>query len=199
MQERNYHTLAKAIKELPAHEPPVALWERIDSELELQEGIQRLPEYQPPAMIWEAIEKELDTRHTVSKVKKLNPRRAYWAAAASVAVLLVAAIYLWPDFQRSEDIAYDSAVIEGAFAFQENWDEDDQMLQLAVEQYRKDPLAQQNEDYKQHLQEWKELNEAKAEIKSMMARYGKDSRLIRQLGSIERERTAVVKEMVVQI
>jgi len=199
MQEHNHATLAKAIKELPAYAPPVSVWDRIEPELDLQEGIQNLPEHSPPAMVWEAIATELETQDTVSKVKQLNPRRAYWAAAASVAVLLVAALYLWPNFQKGENIVYESTVVEGTFVFQANWDEDDQMLHLAVEQYRNDPLAQQNEDYDQYLKEWEELNAAKAEIKTMMERYGKDSRLVRQLGSIERERTEVVKEMVVQI
>jgi hypothetical protein len=197
MQEKNHTTLANAIKRLPVHEVPPEVWDQIEQEMDMQQAIQQLPSHTPPAAIWDSIEAELQSTPTV---RQLRPRRrGYWAAAAGIALLITASVFIWKNQSDGDRIVYEASIVQGTFAYEENWDEDDKILNLAVEEFRKDPLAKADSDYERLLTEWEELNEAKAEVKAMMAKYGEDGQLIKQMGSIERSRSEVVKAMAVHI
>jgi hypothetical protein len=198
MQEKNRQYLETAINQLPVYEPDEAVWSNIAHELEVQEAIPQLPSYAPPVEVWETIHAQLESeaQEKTGRIRQLRPR---WAAAASVAVLIIAGLWLWPKNQSGDQFTYEATTVEAVFVTQNDWDTDEEALQMVVQTYRNDPLARQNDQYDAMLSEWEELNSAKEEIKAMMDQYGHDSRLVRQLGSIERDRSAVVKEMAIQI
>lgn len=197
MQEQNRETLIKAIKELPVHEPGPAVWDRITGELDLQESIQQLPQYAPPSAIWENIEAELDSA-PAKQAKRITLYRKL-SVAASVAILLVAGFWLLPKENASETVSYEIAMAEEVFKYENDWDGDESSLIVAVNAFKGDPVAQQDDNYNTLLAEWDELNEAKKEIKEMMDKYGHDSQFVRQLGAIERGRAAVAKQMAINI
>lgn len=198
MQEQNRQYLEAAIKQLPIYEPDEAIWGNIAHELDVQKAIPQLPSYEPPSGVWSNINTQLesDVQKKTGVVRRLRP---YLAVAASVAVLIIAGLSLWPKLSQGDEFTYESSVVEAVFVAQNDWDADDEALSRAVQTYRNDPLAKQNPQYEDMLEEWEELNSAKEEIKAMMEQYGQDSRLVRQLSTIERDRSAVVKEMAVQI
>ena len=196
MQEQNRETLTKAIRELPVYEPGPLIWERITGELDLQESIQQLPQYAPPAAVWENIEANLTA--PVKEAKHISLYRKL-SVAASIAILLAAGFWLYSKDNTSEAISYDVAMTEGTFKYENDWDGDESSLIVAVNAFKSDPVAQQDDNYNTLLAEWDELNEAKKEIKEMMDKYGHDSQFIRQLGSIERDRAAVAKQMAINI
>lgn len=198
MQELNHKTLRDAIQALPLYEPGEQAWASISSELDLKDAIQALPEYAPPAEIWSNIENEIPA--TRVHRKRLKPLRIYIAAAASIALLVIAGLFTFNTNQnRNEAITYHKSIIEGQWVHENDWDEDDPDLLAVVSMFAKDPVAKQASSYQDLLSEWEELNTAKAEIKEMMKKYGQDEQLISALGKIERNRSAIVKEMAIQI
>jgi hypothetical protein len=198
MQELNRKALTDAIQQLPHYEPEEQVWNGISSELDLKDAVQALPQYAPPAGLWSSIEEEIST--PAVERKRLPPLRIYIAAAASVALLITAGLFLM-DTQKgsNEAITYHKSVVEGQWAYENSWDSDEQDLMAVVYMFKKDPVARQANTYQELLDEWAELNEAKAEIREMMKKYGQDEQLISALGKIERNRSAVVKEMAIQI
>lgn len=205
-KEQNQEVLKAAIRQLPAYRPPDAVWAGIDAALgrmereqPLQEALAQLPVYAPPESLWESIQAELpDTIN--QRAPRLRP--ITWASAAAAAIALFATAYfLWPspDSPLNVSYAYETTTDSSPTLFENDWDEDEPALQMAVEQFSRDPVARQDPDYQSILVEWKELNEAKAEVVEIMERYGKDGRLIRQLSEIERERSTLAKQMVSQI
>ena len=197
MQEQNRETLTKSIKELPVYEPGLLIWERISGELNLQESIHQLPLYAPPTAVWENIEASLDT--TPAKQAKQISLYRKLSIAASIAVLLVAGFWLFSKDNTSEVISYEVATTKEVFEYENDWDGDESSLVIAVNTFKGDPVAQQDDSYNILLAEWDELNEAKKEITAMMDKYGHDSQFIRQLGAIERDRAAVAKQMAINI
>ena len=198
MQELNRKTLTDAIQQLPQYEAGEHVWGRISSELDLKDAIHTLPQYAPPAEVWAGIENGIMA--TPSKRRRLRPLRIYVSAAASVALLIIAGLFIYNTNQTgNEAITYHKTIIEGQFVYENDWDEDDADLVAVVYMFKKDPVAKQASSYEGLLNEWEELNTAKAEIKEMMKKYGQDEQLISELGKIERNRSAIVKEMAIQI
>ena len=99
----------------------------------------------------------------------------------------------WFVFYPSEDAGLQAVYtyeIENNHGLVENdWDEDEDALKTVVEQFSRDPLTKRQDQYNDILEDWRNRREAKAEIREMMDRYGKDARLVRQMG---RDRTGTV-------
>jgi len=193
--------LQNALQQLPNYQPPKAVWDNIEQSLEseaaLKAGLQQLPEYEPPAKVWEAIAQKLP-REEVRPIVKM---RTWMARAAAIAALIVGTWYFWPRDYAAIQAAYTHQTTQAGSAWTAtmDWSTDEAAIQQAVSTYKQDPLAQNQDNYEQLLEEWEELNEAKAEIADIMDRYGKDARLIRQMGEIERERSSVLRKMVREI
>lgn len=204
MNSREYgrDTLKEAIRQLPAYAPPPSVWGGIEAELEareleqpLREAIAQLPAYQPPEKVWLSIQAGLQP----SEARR--PRRLRYlaraSAAAAAAVLLIAAFFLWLDFDGRLAVSYahTSAPAPATGLYEADWNADETAMGRLIAEFSQDPLAMQSPEHQSLLDEWRELNEARAEVLSFMERYGRDGRLIRQLGEIERERSALAREM----
>lgn len=204
--EANHETLEEAVRQLPSYAPPPEVWANIEQALEimtlerpLHEAIGQLPAYRPPAHLWAAIEAGLaaEPAHRPGRMRALR-----WASAAAAAtVLLLTAYFLvpTPDSQLKLSYIRETADAPAQGLYHNDWDADEASLQQLAEQYSKDPVAKQQPEYSSILAEWQDLNDAKAEVVSFMERYGKDGQIIRQLAEIERERSALARQMAIQI
>ncbi|MCB0582808.1 MAG: hypothetical protein KDD10_26250 [Phaeodactylibacter sp.] len=196
--EHNRKTLEEALGRLPSYRPPESLWGRIESELAREENekplrhaLEQLPAYSPPPSVWETVEAGLDRGERQPRIRRL----AWLAAAASVAALVAWAVFYLPAEPGIKPVyTYETEeVAPGMFA--NNWDADEAALRAVVEQFARDPWAKTHNQHGRMLEDWQELEEARAEVKEIMELYGKDARLVRQMGEIERERSRLVKAM----
>ena len=204
--EYNRNTLKEALGRLPQYQPPGNLWGQIEAELAreekeqvLKDALHRLPSYAPPPTIWEAVEAGLE-KEQERQAPRFRLRRLIWPAAAAS----IAALVAWFVFYPSEDAGLQAVYtyeIEKTTPglFDNDWDTDEDALETVVEQFSRDPLAKRQDQYKDILEDWRELQEAKAEIREMMEMYGKDARLVRQMGEIERERSKLARAMATAI
>lgn len=201
MNELNYQTLRNAIERLPTFAPPREVWDAVDrtltSEETLENAIEQLPTYAPPAFVWERVEAELNKP---AKIRRLRP--VWLSAAAAALVVLTLGTYFW--------LTQDSASVEQVqvvFAEAEqpvnilkiDWDEDESVMKEVVDAFAQKASFVQEPENQSLLSEWEELNEAKAEIKTMLTKYGNDADLVRTIAEIERQRSAIVKQMAMEI
>lgn len=204
--EHNRHTLRDALKQLPQYDPPEQSWRQIAAKLDkeereatLKDALGRLPSYSPPSKVWEAIEGGLKQTEK-ARPHRFRLHRLFLPAAAAGIAVLTAWFLLRPTGEQGMKTTYAFEVIRANTALLENdWDEDEKAMQAVVEQFRGDPFAQRQEQYSRLLEEWRELEEARAEVKAIMKLYGKDARLIRQVGEIERERSRLARAMAMAI
>ena len=203
MKELNRNTLQRAIRELPQYTPGEAVWASLEQALEaeqseaaLQEAIHKLPTYAPKDDLWGRIEQAL----AQPARKPLYVRRRVQLASAAVLAGAVLALVVWLNMPNDpgvqEQITY--AQTAQAQSPKADWDADDALIANVAQAYaqRASFLQTNGRDL---LSELEELNEAKAEIKAMMQRYGRDAQLIEHIIEIERERTQVVKQMAQEI
>ena len=197
--------LISRLSELPAYDPPAAVWSRIDQSLQssggeapLQKQLQQLPAYDPPAEVWENIERALPTEHT----GRIVPIRTWLARAAAVIALAVGTWYFWPSDYPAPQATYGHSTETAGLVWNtaaSDWADEEAAIAYAVEQFRNDPLARSSDRYNNLMDEWKELNEAKAEIAEIMELYGEDAQLVRQMSQIERARSSLIRRMVREI
>lgn len=227
MALRKPHTLQEALGRLPSHEPPAALWPAIAQALEqqaadtvLREALQALPQHKPPPAVWQ----EINWRQALAQLPQHEPPASVWAniagsleqpqratgrliklgwlARAAAAVLLAASIWwAWPSSGEAAAISYaaSSEAADEAIDKPIDWNADSEVMEEAVALFRKDPLAKTLPVYTDWLSAWEELAGAQQEVTEMMQRYGRDARLLRQLGKIERERSALLRQMIAKI
>ena len=119
------------------------------------------------------------------------------AAVAAVLVLLLAGA--WWQFGQTEKVqlAFSQEMTSEAQLI-EDWDQDEaeieSVMQLAANSPMENPL-----DFERLKQDLEELNAAKAELLQLMEAYGKDPKVMREIGEIERQRSAVIKQVVTLI
>jgi hypothetical protein len=201
MEEHNYQTLRNAIDRMPTHEPGTSVWDAIDrrltSEETLDHAIAQLPNYAPPAAVWERIAEDLQKP---AKVRRLRP--AWIGAAAAAVVVFTVGAYLWntqtPEPVEKVQVVY-AETQKPTNAIKTDWDEDDAVMQEVVEAFAQKASYIKEADDQSLLSEWEELKNAKSEIKTMLAKYGNDADLIRTIAEIERQRSALVKQMATEI
>lgn len=205
--ENQEQRLKEALQQLPQYQPAGSLWKNIAAELErkekekllLRDALKRLPDYTPPAKVWQGIETALLTE---AAPRPSLRRFIAWAGSAAAALALLFAIYhLRPSQDEGLQIAY-SHQTESALSptlYQADWDEDEAALQEVAARFVKAPVAQEHPQYELLREEWEELDDAKREVLEFMKRYGNDGALIRQLAAIERERSALARQMATQI
>lgn len=201
VDEQNQETLRNAINRLPTYEPGTSVWDAIDrrltSEETLDHAIAQLPKYTPPAMVWERIAEDLEKPATV---RRLRP--AWIGAAAAAVVLFTVGIYFWnteePAPIETVQVVY-TETEQPENALTADWDDDDTEMQEVVEAFAQKASFVKEADDQSLLSEWEELKSAKAEIKTMLAKYGNDAELVRTIAEIERQRSTIVKKMATEI
>lgn len=200
MEESREKNLKDALRQLPQYRAPEFIWDRIEQHLEqegyLHQAIAELPGYTAPDGLWNRIEGELNKG---GKIRRLSSWS--WSVAAGIAIVVTAAIglYQWNHIQGNVSYAYSE---EKAVPLNSprDWDDaeaDVQEVQNLFAHFCK--YQSQNEEDCALERELKELNDAKTELKDVMAKYGEDSDLIRELSELELDRNRVVKAMVDKI
>lgn len=198
-EEQNYQTLRNAIQQLPDYEPSIAVWEVIDQRLKSEEtldnALAQLTTYAPPTAVWERISEDLEKPATVRRL------RLVWIGAAAAAVLVVSAgTYFWntqtPEPVETLQVVYQE-VEQPSNIVKADWDDDEADIDFVAKAYAQRVAFLQKDD--SLLSELEELNQAKLEIKTMLAKYGNDANLIRTIADIERQRSAIVKQMATEI
>ncbi len=199
--DKNKHTLEGAIQNLPQYQPPTALWDQIadgleenQQDLQWRSKIQELPKYEAPAFLWDKIAEELPPEVAVPEKGKIIRFLPRIAAAASVLLLL--AIGFW--WQSRDTATIELAItqeIVPEVQWTEDWDQDDEQIESVMQLAANSPL-EDPEDFQRLKADLEELNTARAELLELMQAYGKDPKVIREIGEIERQRSAVVKQVV---
>ncbi|MEQ8704587.1 MAG: hypothetical protein RIC19_11750 [Phaeodactylibacter sp.] len=194
--------LQEALDALPAYAPPFQNWMHIADALDadaaeqpLREALSELPQYAPPEYVWAGISRELRPSARRIALKMM-------ARVAAAIALLIGLWWAWPQEDAEPahtSYAYARETIDGAFGHEADWGQADQLMQRAVQTFRRDPVARQLPTYELLLSEWADLQAAQEEISDMMDRYGKDAQLIRQMSKIEKERSGLIREMIAQI
>lgn len=192
--------LHQAIAELPVYVAPNGVWNRLEQHLEqegfLHQAIAALPVYTAPDQLWNSIESELNKG---TKIRRLSSWG--WSVAAGIAIVVTAALGLYQWEQTRSHISYTYSEEKIApLNSPQDWDAaeaDVQEVQALFANFCK-YQSQQEEDCALE-RELQELNEAKAELKDVMARFGEDPDLIRELSDLEQDRSRIVKAMVEKI
>ncbi|TXB61808.1 hypothetical protein [Phaeodactylibacter luteus] len=203
-RQKEEQPLRQALAALPKYEPGAENWDAIAERLgqspqgiAFRTALSGLPVYTPPESAWEDIEQRLGP---TGKRRRLWPK--ILQAAAATAALLAALWAVWPATGESGlKVAYEygASALDPSLMGSSPPAAEAEGVQAVVVAFREDPVAQRHPEYQRTLQEWKELSAAHEEIKSIMARYGQDPALIRQIGEIERERAGLIQKMVREI
>lgn len=193
MQEQNKHLLQQALGQLPAYEPPMGIWEEIQTALDtdqmLQSQLPTLPAYTPPDAVWDAIEHQLPKQRRFGRVLFLR-----FAAAA---VLLGMAIGVWwltggraeeAIIVQTQEIA-DPNILETTQA-----PEDSAFLFVQKFCETQVPICQ-DPAFEALKTELDELSEAKEALRAALGSYSDDPALAEQMIRIERERSALLQQI----
>jgi hypothetical protein len=193
MQEQNKHLLQHALGQLPAYEPPMGIWEEIQTALDadqvLQEQLPGLPIHTPPDAIWDAIEHQLPKQPRFGRVLFLR--------LAAAAVLLGMAIGMWwltggraeeAVIVQTQEIA-DPNILETTQA-----PEDSAFLFVQKFCETQVPICQ-DPAFEALKTELDELSEAKEALRTALGSYSDDPALAEQMIRIERERSALLQQI----
>ena len=193
MKEYNQQTLKDAINRLPGYHPPFEIWDGIANDLNqedlIAESIERLPTYAPPAKVWDSIEQ-------IIQPKPMAIRRSLrrWSVAASfLLVLTSASIYFYLRTNRVTPLYEFEMETVSAFPMLADWDEDDAAFEEAISFVSAHSIITDTKEFQDLKTELEELNEAKLEIKEIMADYGVDPSSVQKMKQLELERNEVVK------
>lgn len=199
--DKNKHTLEGAIQKLPQYQPPATLWDQIADGLEEDQQdqqwrskIQELPQHEAPSFIWDNIAEELPPEVSLPKKGKLIRFMPRIAAAASVLLLLALGVWWQSRDTAKVELAITQEIVPEA-QWTEDWDQDDEQIESVMQLAANSPL-EHPEDFQRLKADLEELNTARAELLELMQAYGKDPKVIREIGEIERQRSAVVKQVV---
>lgn len=197
--EKNRNALNKALRQMKGYDPPANLWDNIEKDLAkdtpedeatLGDAIRRLPEYAPPAQVWNSLAKSLDQEKQAKRIS-LKTRMRYMSIAASLALVLGTAFWLMQEPGPSITKQYAEENMQ-QFDIEIDWLEDEGSFDKLSEQ-----LAQLNDPTLNKLQiELKELSSARNDVEQMLKSYGKDPKLLNQLGDIERSRSDIYRQII---
>ncbi len=205
--EQHHSTLQEAIERLPRYAPDASVWENITQQLNadaaeapLQAAIEQLPTYAPPPEVWERIAHDLHAPPLV--LRQLRATRVAWSAVAATLLLAIVSWVFWlrqpPDPQEIVQTSHTEAPA-APMPSPADWDEDEAIIEHIQQQYTQRAALFDLPAAEDLLSDLEELNEAKAEIKTMMQKYGHDTQLVRTIAQIERERSAIIKKMAQEI
>lgn len=194
--ERNRETLRKALSQLPEYTPPDQMWEGIADGLESKEELSlqdRLPAYSPPPMVWNQINQalEADNQHKPALIRRLGP--VLRIAAAVVITGALGAFLLMREPAPKVALTYSQEAIT-PIAINVDWQQEEPQFEAILQQLQQHSANPKLNEMRLELEE---LNSAKKEVTTILTAYGgKDPALINQLGEIERERSALYRELI---
>jgi len=193
MQEQNKHLLQQALGQLPAYEPPMGIWEEIQTALDadqmLQTQLPALPIHTPPDAIWDAIELQLPKQRRFGRVLMLR--------LAAAAVLLGMAIGVWwlTGVRAEEAIIVQTQEIADPNILETTQAPEDSAF-LFVQKFCETqvPICQ-DPAFEALKTELDELSEAKEALRAALGSYSDDPALAEQMIRIERERSALLQQI----
>lgn len=183
-----------ALRRLPEHDPPTAIWLQIEKKLDSAPPApntqSRLPEYDPPPDLWPQIEAAL--KAPARGFNRRTRRRALLIAAAAVAFLLVARLNFReqadPAIRYSQEILYETRTLSAA----KQADETRHLLDTLC---RKRPKRCLQPDFLQVKAELEELSAAQLALSEAIGPYSNDPALQAELARIERARAETIHKM----
>lgn len=184
--------LQDGLNKLPKYTPDGEVWENIEGQLHLQEAIAKLREYEPSDALWERIDTE---------IRPKTRMRTMWQRTASVAAMLAITLgtYWWMTNEGvSEEIFYATAQMDTRL-FEADWNEDEDGFEALTKLCSQKAFVCEVPEFKLLQSEFEELNDAKIEVETAMAKYGKQADFILQIKDIEQERSKVLKELFAMI
>jgi len=200
MKEKNKNILTQLLQKLPAYLPPDRVWEQVERAISSPspKGLDLLPQYQPPGDLWESIESRLDAalpaKTRVVAIKRFLP----WAAAVAAAITGVVWFAKGPGSpgspSESVTITYSRESVDPAL-LQRDWEQDEAAFEMIDRLCAGSAFTCTNPDMRSMQVELDELTEAKQAIENALGKYGGDVDLIVQLAEIERQRTALLKQI----
>ncbi len=207
MKEENRQQLEQALRQLPVYQPGEQLWSEIDLKLslareqrKLKEAVQQLPVYAPPSSVWTQIASQLPGAPQPGRVIQLAQRS--WVRVAAVVLFIFGGYYIWQNAQNtSGEIVRVTLVAEpvadlNVFTASDPFEEEDEnLIQEAVQLFSNSYLAKSQNQYDVLMSEWEELSAARTSIKEALSLYGKDPGLIQELKDIELARSELIRKM----
>ncbi len=196
----NEKNLKKALKNLPAHQAPESIWEKINFELEqdeadkpLQEALKKLPVHKAPESVWKGLESQLPESESQQPIiRRLRP-----VLAIAASLLLVVGFYF--GFRQNPvegtEFAYSEEVLDDRIQIN-NLEADDEAFAMIEEICAARDYLCNNDIFKSLKSEFDELNMAHEELSSAISEFNTNAQLISELTSIEMERTEVFKQMI---
>jgi len=188
MEEKNKHSLNKAINNLPKYSPKENLWGKLSDNLDevqadapLHEAIKQLPTYHAPDSAWNNIEQKLPA-----------VRRKIWPQALAIAASLLLLIgFIW----NNNAEPFGPAVVK--VIHQEKQVSEEKLVNnvynvnaaLADSAFRTIVRAQKesSDRAKEILAELDELDNSKRRLKSRLSKFDTNKNLEETLNRIEKE------------
>lgn len=207
MKQTNHDTLQAAIQQLPQYDPPPELWGEIeralDADAALADAAQNLPRYDPPPSVWQQIETRLSRQtrsgRTIRRqqwMPKNSKQRQWLAAAAAAGLLLTAWWYLHPDEPSGSRITHIRQEPVDAVVQAVIWEPEDAGFALLTDLCASRAPVCDEPAFQSLRSELDELTAAKDRLRSALGQYGDDPDLAAQLTKIERERSAVLRQLI---
>lgn len=186
---------------MPSYQPPAQVWERIDKSLALPAEAEwkLLPEYLPPESVWDQIESGLSTKQK-TPVRSLPIRRLLpWATG--IAATMAGLFWLFQPFRSVGStgegvvsISYSREIVDASL-LQRDWEQDENAFDMINRLCAASAFTCNNPDMQSLQAELDELTEAKISLEEALGKYGTDIDLIGRLTEIERQRTALLKQI----
>ncbi len=203
MLEKNKNTLRDALLRLPEHDAPEMLWPKLEADLQLQAAIDSniplLPEHQPPDWVWASLDAQINTDKPGPKKSFVARIWPIWAAAAAVSLLLCAVWFLQPSGNGEEmSIRYSEEKVDNVLLAVVR-EPEDEAFQLLEEICRQPAPVCKDPEFIALKTELDELTAAKSELREAIGLYETDTELNVQLTRIERERSELLRRMMIMI
>ena len=203
MSEKNKNILRDALIRLPGHDAPEMVWPQLEADLHLQAAIDSniplLPEHQPPDSVWASLDVQISSA-------KLSPPKLVvarmwpiWAAAASICLLFCAVWFMKSSGSEGREemsIRYSEEKADNVLLAVVR-EPEDEAFQLLEEICRQPAPVCKDPEFIALKAELDELTSAKSELREAMGLYETDTELNEQLTRIERERSELLRRMMI--
>ncbi len=195
MQDINQKTLSKALRKLPDYSPDNTSWEQIEqrlNDLPLKNALKSLPVYEAPAFNFEEkktaviIEQEFPQKFWYSKLPKVS-----WKLAAAVLLFAVSYYFIADKFLTpSPDV--EQEIVEIYELPESTTDKEfSEIMQLC----EAEAWVCEKPGFQDLKADYKELENAQAELTTAMQIYGQDLSLIKQFNDIERQKALILNDL----
>ena len=94
----------------------------------------------------------------------------------------------------NEELLYSQIKVE-QFDYTNDWDRDETTFTAVFTSFKDSPMAKEDLNYEELIENYQELNAAKKELQDLIQAYGKAPDIIKEISSLERERSNVIKKM----